>query len=63
MNLIKLGKFYYLSNQSVFKENSTTKICPVFYESAQQGNFSLLNDCVEKGPNLIEMILTIFNSF
>ncbi|GFS99806.1 integrase catalytic domain-containing protein [Trichonephila clavipes] len=51
------GKFHYLPHRPVFKENSTTKIPPVFDGSAHRS----LNDCVEKGPNLIEMIPAILN--
>ncbi|GFX95229.1 uncharacterized protein TNCV_848201 [Trichonephila clavipes] len=52
------GKFPYLPHRPVFKENSTTKICPVF-----DGKSCSLNDCVEKGLNLIEMMPAILNRF
>ncbi|GFT29228.1 integrase catalytic domain-containing protein [Trichonephila clavipes] len=57
------GKFHYLSHRPVFKENSTTEIRPVFDGSAHHGKSCSLNDCVEKGPNLIEMIPAILNRF
>ncbi|GFU83371.1 integrase catalytic domain-containing protein [Trichonephila clavipes] len=57
------GKFHYLSHRPVFKENSTTKICPVFDGSAHHGKSCSLNDCVEKGLNWIEMIPAILNRF
>ncbi|GFW16898.1 uncharacterized protein TNCV_2760261 [Trichonephila clavipes] len=57
------GKFHYLPHRPVFKENSTTKIRPVFDGSAHHGKSCSLNDCVEKGPNLIEMIPEILNRF
>ncbi|GFT82799.1 integrase catalytic domain-containing protein [Trichonephila clavipes] len=57
------GKFHYLPHRPVFKENSTTKIRPVFDGSAHHGKSCSLNDCVEKGPNLIEMIPAILNRF
>ncbi|GFV63172.1 uncharacterized protein TNCV_4329971 [Trichonephila clavipes] len=57
------GKFHYLPHRPVFKENSTTKIRPVFDGSAHHGKSCSLNDCVEKGPNLIEMIPEILNCF
>ncbi|GFU69165.1 integrase catalytic domain-containing protein [Trichonephila clavipes] len=57
------GKFHYLPHRPVFKKNSTTKIRPVFDGSAHHGKSCSLNDCVEKGPNLIEMIPAILNRF
>ncbi|GFV21514.1 reverse transcriptase domain-containing protein [Trichonephila clavipes] len=57
------GKFHYLPHRPVFKENSTTKIRPVFDGSAHHGKSCSLNDCVEKGPILIEMIPVILNRF
>ncbi|GFW06763.1 integrase catalytic domain-containing protein [Trichonephila clavipes] len=57
------GKFHYLPHRPVFKENSTTKIRPVFDGSAHHGKSCSLNDCVEKGHNLIEMIPAILNRF
>ncbi|GFW97570.1 integrase catalytic domain-containing protein [Trichonephila clavipes] len=63
MNQKNGGKFHYLPHRPVFKENSTTKIRPVFDGSAHHGKSCSLNDCVEKGPNLIEMIPAILNRF
>ncbi|GFW65018.1 integrase catalytic domain-containing protein [Trichonephila clavipes] len=57
------GKFRYLPHRPVFKKNSTTKIRPVFDGSVYHGKSCSLNDCVEKGPNLIEMIRAILNCF
>ncbi|GFX79546.1 integrase catalytic domain-containing protein [Trichonephila clavipes] len=57
------GKFHYLPRRPVFKKNSMTKIRPVFDGSAHHGKSCSLNDCVEKGPNLIEMIRAILNRF
>ncbi|GFW20525.1 integrase catalytic domain-containing protein [Trichonephila clavipes] len=56
-------KFHYLPHRPVFKENSTTEIRPVFDGSAHHGKSCSLNDCVEKGSNLIEMIPAILNRF
>ncbi|GFT44322.1 integrase catalytic domain-containing protein [Trichonephila clavipes] len=53
------GKFHYLSHRPVFKESFTTEIRPVFDGSAHHGKSCSLNECVEKGPNLIEMIPAI----
>ncbi|GFU87585.1 DUF1758 domain-containing protein [Trichonephila clavipes] len=57
------GKFHYLPRRPVFKENSPTKIRPVLDGSAHHGKSCSLNDCVEKGPNLIEMMPAILNRF
>ncbi|GFX21742.1 uncharacterized protein TNCV_546791 [Trichonephila clavipes] len=57
------GKLRYLPNRPVFKENSTTKIRPVFDGSTHHGKSCSLNDCVEKGHNLIKMIPSILNRF
>ncbi|GBM71929.1 hypothetical protein AVEN_163084-1 [Araneus ventricosus] len=53
----------YLPHRAVIKENSTTKIRPVFDASAKQKNGSSLNSCLEKGPNLVELIPSILNRF
>ena len=47
---------HYLPHRPVIKENSTTRIRPVFDASAKQNRSPSLNPCVEKGPNLIEKI-------
>ncbi|GBM70492.1 hypothetical protein AVEN_49570-1 [Araneus ventricosus] len=53
----------YLPHRAVIKENLTTKIRPVFDTSAKQKNGSSLNSCLEKGPNLVELIPSILNRF
>ncbi|GBO35810.1 hypothetical protein AVEN_24542-1 [Araneus ventricosus] len=53
----------YLPHHAVIKENSTTKIRPVFDASAKQKNGSSLNNCLEIGPNLVELIPSILNRF
>ncbi|GFU34863.1 integrase catalytic domain-containing protein [Trichonephila clavipes] len=58
-----VGKFHYLPHRPVFKENSTTEIRSVFDVSAHPGKSCSLNDYVEKGANLIEMIPAILNRF
>ncbi|KAJ8918883.1 hypothetical protein NQ315_011175, partial [Exocentrus adspersus] len=47
---------HYLPHRPVIKENSTTKIRPVFDASAREKNAPSLNHCLEKGMNLIETI-------
>ncbi|XP_055936887.1 uncharacterized protein LOC129966485 [Argiope bruennichi] len=54
---------HYLPHREVIKENSTTKIRPVFDASAKAKVFPSLNDCLEKGPNLIEQIPSILTRF
>ncbi|GFY32521.1 integrase catalytic domain-containing protein [Trichonephila clavipes] len=52
---------HYLPHRPVIKENSTSKIRPVFDASARTKGSPSLNDCLEKGPNFIEVIPTILN--
>ncbi|GBO33318.1 hypothetical protein AVEN_204081-1 [Araneus ventricosus] len=54
---------HYLPHRAVFKDNSTTKVHPVFDGSAKTRNSVSINECIEKGPNLIEMIPAILNRF
>ncbi len=42
---------HYLPHRPVIKQSSqTSKIRPVFYASAKEGNLPSLNDCLIKGP-------------
>ncbi|GFX10965.1 integrase catalytic domain-containing protein [Trichonephila clavipes] len=54
---------HYLPHRPVIKENSTSKIRPVFDVSARTKGSPSLNDCLEKGPNFIVVIPTILNRF
>ena len=54
---------HYLPHRPVIKEHSTTKIRPVFDASAHMNGYCSLNQCLEKGPNLIELLPTILNRF
>ncbi|XP_035205512.1 uncharacterized protein LOC118180543 [Stegodyphus dumicola] len=54
---------HYLPHRHVVKENSTTRIRPVFDASAKQKGSPSLNDCLEKGQNLIELIPSILHRF
>ncbi|GFV48660.1 integrase catalytic domain-containing protein [Trichonephila clavipes] len=54
---------HYLPHRPVIKENCTSKIRPVFDASARTKGSPFLNDCLEKGPNFIEVIPTILNRF
>ncbi|XP_035219952.1 uncharacterized protein LOC118193027 [Stegodyphus dumicola] len=47
---------HYLPHRAVFKECSTTKIRPVFDASNKDENGSSLNDCLEVGPNVVDLI-------
>lgn len=59
----EIAQDHYLPHRPVFKENSTTKVRPVFDGSAKEKNFPSINECLEKGPNLIELIPSIINRF
>ncbi|GBN00339.1 hypothetical protein AVEN_270111-1 [Araneus ventricosus] len=39
------------------------KIRPVFDGSAKEKNSSSINECLGKGPNMVELILSIINKF
>ncbi|XP_015124484.1 uncharacterized protein LOC107046388 [Diachasma alloeum] len=54
---------HYIPHRSVIKENSTTRIRPVFDASAKGKIGPLLNECLETGPNLIELILSLLMRF
>ncbi|GFS51374.1 DUF1758 domain-containing protein [Trichonephila clavipes] len=57
----EIDEEHYLPHRPVFKENSTTKVRPVFDGSAKEKNSPSINDCLEKGPNLIELIPSLIN--
>lgn len=52
----KQDEGYYLPHRPVFKDKGTTKIRPVFDGSAFEKGFPSLNQCLEKGLNLLEEI-------
>ena len=54
---------HYLPHRSVVKTHGTTKIRPVFDASASKKGSPSLNQCLEKGPNLIELVPTSINRF
>lgn len=54
---------HYLPHRPVLKESSTTKIRPVFDASAREKGQPSLNNCLEKGVNLIELIPSILQRF
>ncbi|GBN62409.1 hypothetical protein AVEN_36287-1 [Araneus ventricosus] len=54
---------HYLPHRAVFKDNSTTQVRPAFDGSAKTRNYVSINECIEKGSNLIEMIPAILNRF
>ncbi|XP_037029723.1 uncharacterized protein LOC119069705 [Bradysia coprophila] len=48
---------HFIPHQAVFKpESKTTPVRPVFDASCKVGRSPSLNECMEKGPNLIEFI-------
>lgn len=56
-------KDHYLPHPSAFKENSATKVRPVFDASARENDNPSLNMCLEKGHNLIELIPSMLIRF
>ncbi|CAB0019908.1 unnamed protein product, partial [Nesidiocoris tenuis] len=55
---------HYLPHRPVVKESSsTTRVRPVFDGSAKMSGYPSLNDCLEAGPNLIELIPDILSRF
>lgn len=55
---------HFLPHRPVFKpESETTPVRPVFDASCQVGNSPSLNQCLEKGPNLLELIPSILLRF
>ena len=51
------SKGFYLPHRPVFKpSSSTTPVRPVFDASHKSGRAPSLNECLEKGPNLLEKI-------
>ena len=55
---------HYLPHRAVIKEKSTTTpVRPVFDASAKEKNSPSLNDCLEKGPNLLELLPAIMIKF
>lgn len=54
---------YYLPNRPVYTPNKSTKIRPVFDATAREGREPSLNDSIEKGLNLMELIPYILDRF
>lgn len=54
---------HYLPHRPIFKENSTTRVRPVFDASSRERGYPSLNQCLEKGINLIEIIPTLLLRF
>ncbi|OXA53364.1 Cytochrome P450 4C1 [Folsomia candida] len=55
---------HYLPHRAVIKpESQTTPVRPVFDASCKVGRSPSLNDCLEKGPNLLELIPAILLRF
>ncbi|XP_044740096.1 uncharacterized protein LOC123301423 [Chrysoperla carnea] len=54
---------HYLPHRHVLKINSTTRLRPVFDASAKSKNGISLNQCLETGPNLIELIPSMLLRF
>ncbi|XP_021964265.1 uncharacterized protein LOC110859612 [Folsomia candida] len=55
---------HYLPHRPVFKlESLTTPVRPVFDASCRVGKYPSLNQCLEKGPNMLELIPSILLRF
>ena len=54
---------YYLPHRHAVKENSTTRLRPVFDASERRKDVPSLNQCLEVGPHLIELIPTMLLRF
>ncbi|XP_011860126.1 PREDICTED: uncharacterized protein LOC105557489, partial [Vollenhovia emeryi] len=55
---------YYLPHRPVIKpESLTTPMRPVFDASCKNGRAPSLNECLTKGPNLIELLPSVLNRF
>ncbi|XP_015112562.1 uncharacterized protein LOC107038159 [Diachasma alloeum] len=54
---------YYLPHRPVVKEGSSTRIRSVFGASAHEKAGPSLNDCLETGPNFIELIPSLLMRF
>jgi len=63
MPLSQRDEGHYLPHRPVVKENSTTKLRPVFDASARGQGRPSLNQCLEKGTNLIEIIPALLLRF
>jgi hypothetical protein len=50
---------HYLPHRPVVKESGTTRVRRVFDVLARERGHPSLNQCLEKGMNLIEIILTL----
>jgi hypothetical protein len=55
---------HYLPHHPVFKPNSaTTPVRPVYDASCKSGRSPSLNQCLHKGPNLLEIIPSVLHRF
>jgi len=54
---------YYLPHRPVVKREGTTRIRPVFDASAKKKETPSLNQCLETGPNLIELVPALLHRF
>ena len=54
---------YYLPHHPVFKNSSTTSIRPVFDGTAHLKGGLSINDCLMKGPNLLQLIPKLLTCF
>ncbi|XP_037047435.1 uncharacterized protein LOC119082120 [Bradysia coprophila] len=60
--MVKTGG-HFIPHHAVYKDSKTTPVRPVFDASCKSGRHPSLNECLEKGPNLIEFLSTTIIRF
>ena len=61
---VKKDQCHYLPHRAVFKPKSqTTPVRPVFDASCKVGRSPSLNQMLEKGPNMLELLPTVLLRF
>jgi len=61
--MLQWDEGHYLPHRPVVKGSGTTRVRTVFDASARERGQPSLNQCLEKGMNLIEIILTLLLHF
>ncbi|XP_035214247.1 uncharacterized protein LOC118188023 [Stegodyphus dumicola] len=62
-NSCKEESEHFLLHRAVEKENSTTRVRPIFDGLAREKNSPSINNCLEKDPNIVKLIPAIMNRF
>jgi hypothetical protein len=61
--MLQWDEGHYLTHRPVVKESGTTRVRPVFDASARERGQPSLNQCLEEGVNLMEIIPTLLLRF